>query len=208
MDEVSMKRILEALLLVTDKTLLIAQAQEVLGAEVDPADIRRLLNELSQQYAQENRGIRIQEVAEGFEYNTDPELAPYVLKLTRRVRSVRLTKPSLESLAIIAYRQPITRLEIEQVRGVDVGGVLDTLGKLNLIHVVGRKETVGRPILYGTTRDFLDHFGLKNLEDLPSLEELKAGLVPTLEIPAPAAQQPAEQKSDTVNDTQAAAQTD
>ncbi len=193
MDEMNAKRILEALLLVTDKPLLIEQAREVLGADVDPADVRRLLNKLAQQCAQENRGIRIQEVAEGFEYITDPELAPYVLKLTRRVRSVRLTKPSLETLAIIAYRQPITRLEIEQVRGVDAGGVLETLGKLNMVRIVGRKETVGRPILYGTTRDFLDHFGLKNLEDLPSLEELKAGSVPTLEIP---------------NDTQTAPQTD
>ncbi len=93
MDEMNAKRILEALLLVTDKPLLIEQAREVLGADVDPADVRRLLNKLAQQCAQENRGIRIQEVAEGFEYITDPELAPYVLKLTRRVRSVRLPKP-------------------------------------------------------------------------------------------------------------------
>ena len=172
MDEMNAKRILEALLLVTDKPLLIEQAREVLGADVDPADVRRLLNKLAQQCAQENRGIRIQEVAEGFEYITDPELAPYVLKLTRRVRSVRLTKPSLETLAIIAYRQPLTRVEIEQIRGVDVSGVLDTLLRVNLIQVTGRKEAVGRPLFYGTTREFLDHFGLKNLDGLPTLEEL------------------------------------
>lgn len=167
------KRVLEALLLVSDKQLMIDQAVEVL--EIQPADVRRLLDELAQQFVADGRGIRILEVAEGFQLVTDPDLYAYVTKLTKRVRTVRLTKPSLETLAIIAYRQPITRIEIEQVRGVDAGGVLDTLQKLNMIEILGRKEVVGRPLLYGTTRDFLDHFGLKNLENLPTLEELKEG---------------------------------
>ncbi|MBI3318781.1 MAG: SMC-Scp complex subunit ScpB, partial [Candidatus Omnitrophica bacterium] len=121
----------------------------------------------------QGRGLLILEVAEGFQLVTDPDLSPFVLRLTRRVRAVRLSKPSLETLAIVAYRQPVTRIEIEQVRGVDCAGVLETLLKLNLVRVVGRKETVGRPLLYGTTREFMDHFGLKSLSDLPSLEELK-----------------------------------
>lgn len=171
MNDIEAKRILEALLLVCDKLLLMDQASEVLGCS--PADARRLLTELAADYDQAQRGIRITEVAEGFQLVTDPDLYSSVTQLTRRVRAVRLTKPSLETLAIIAYRQPLTRVEIEQVRGVDASGVLDTLLKLTLIHIVGRKEAVGRPLLYGTTRDFLDHFGLKNLEDLPSLEELK-----------------------------------
>lgn len=173
MNETEIKRTLEAFLLVSDKPLLIDQAREVLGPEVEPADIRRLLLELSNEYLENNRGLRIVEVAEGFQLVTDPALAAAVTKLARRVRLVRLTKPSLETLAIVAYRQPITRIEIEQVRGVDCGGVLETLLKLTFVRIVGRKETVGRPILYGTTREFLDHFGLKSLEGLPALEELK-----------------------------------
>ncbi len=186
-DSMRAKSILEALLLVSDKFLLIDQAREVLGSGFEAADVRRLLEELAQEYVQANRGIRIVEVAEGFQFVTEPELAPFVTRLTRRVRSVRLSKPSLETLAIIAYRQPLTRVEIEQVRGVDTSGVLDTLLRLDLIQVTGRKETVGRPLLYQTTREFLDHFGLKNLDDLPTLEELK-GISPPV-VPTVVAEQ-------------------
>ena len=172
-DDTQAKRVLEALLLISDKSLLVEQAGEVLGPPYSPADARRLLSELAEEYEQSNRGIRITEVAEGFQLVTDPQLYSFVTRLSKRVRSVRLSKPALETLAIIAYRQSMTRVEIEQVRGVDASGVLDTLLKFNLIRVVGRKEAAGRPLLYGTTREFLDHFGLKNLEDLPTLEELK-----------------------------------
>jgi len=172
MDDTQIKRVLEALLLVSEKPLLIEQAREVLGAQVEPADIRRLLTVLTQEYTDTGRGIRVVEVAEGFQLVTDPEVASYVTKLTKRVRTVRLTKPSLETLAIISYRQPITRAEIEQIRGVDVSGVLDTLLRVGVTRVAGRKEAVGRPLLYGTTREFLDHFGLKSIKDLPSLRQL------------------------------------
>jgi segregation and condensation protein B len=167
------KRILEALLLVSDKPLLVDQVREVLGAGAAPAVLRRLFQELAEEFAQAQRGIRIVEVADGFQMVTDPELAPYVGQLNRRIRTIRLTKPSLETLAIIAYRQPATRVEIEQIRGVDVDGVVETLLKLNMIRILGRKEVVGRPLLYGTTREFLEHFGLKNLDELPSLDELQ-----------------------------------
>ena len=173
MTDPELKSILEAFLLVTEKSLQVNQAHESLGAEVQAADIRRLFLELAAEYEQQNRGLRVVKVAEGFQMVTNPELAAHVAKLTRRVRTIRLTKPSLETLAIIAYRQPLTRIEIEQIRGVDAGGVLDTLLRFELIRITGRKEAVGRPILYGTTREFLDHFGLRNLEDLPSKEELQ-----------------------------------
>ena len=173
MDEPQAKRILEALLLISDKSLLLEQAKGVMGSEFDAAGVRRLLSELSHEYVAANRGLRIVEVAEGFQMVTDPDLYPYVAKLTTRVKTVRLSRPGLETLAIIAYRQPLTRVEIERIRGVDSSGVLDTLLKFNLIKVTGRKEVVGRPLLYGTTREFLDHFGLKGLQDLPTLEELK-----------------------------------
>ena len=112
-------------------------------------------------------------MAEGFQLITNPEFASYVTQLTHRVRTVRLSKAALETLAIIAYRQPLTRVEMEQIRGVDGSGVLDTLLKLDLIRIVGRKDAIGRPLIYGTTRQFLDHFGIKSLENLPSLEELR-----------------------------------
>lgn len=167
------KRILEALLWATAEPLLPEQIREVLGAEAESAVLRRLFQELAEEYAAQQRGLRIVEVAEGFQMVTDPALVSYVARLNRRVRTVRLTKPSLETLAIIAYRQPVTRVEMEQVRGVDVGGVLETLLKLSMIRITGRKEVVGRPLLYGTTREFLEHFGLRSLDDLPSLEELQ-----------------------------------
>lgn len=181
------KRILEALLLVSDKPLLLDQAKEAFGSDFQGMDLRRLLTELSQEYAAANRGIRILEVAEGFQLVTDPDLYPYVTRLTHRVKAVRLSRPALETLAIVAYRQPITRAEIEQVRGVDASGVLDTLLRFSLIRVMGRKEAVGRPLVYGTTREFLDHFGLKNLENLPSLEELKG--IAGAAAPAPVQEQ-------------------
>lgn len=186
MTDLQAKRILEALLLISEKPLELPQAQEVLGAEMETARVRQLLTEMIQEYVSNQRGLRIVEVANGFQLVTDPELAPYVQKLNRRVRSVRLSRPALESLAIVAYRQPITRIEIERVRGVDVAGVLETLLKISFIRVMGRKDVVGRPILYGTTKEFLEHFGLKQLDDLPSLEELKGSLpVPPVEPTSP-----------------------
>ena len=179
MTDPELKSILEAFLLVTEKSLPVNQAHEALGSGVQAADIRRLFLELAADYEKPDRGLRIVEVAEGFQMVTNPALGAHVAKLTRRVRTIRLTKPSLETLAIIAYRQPLTGLEIEQIRGVDAAGVLDTLLRLEMIRITGRKEAVGRPILYGTTREFLDHFGLRNLEDLPSKEELQ-GVPPDL----------------------------
>ncbi len=193
MDEKLIKQILESLLFVSEKPLLIEQAREVLGPEVEPAEIRRLLLDLGRECEQDGRGVRVVEVAEGFQMVTDPSLAAHIARLNRKVRTVRLTRPSLETLAIIAYRQPATRVEIEQIRGVDVGGVLETLLKLNMIRVTGRREVVGRPLLYGTTREFLDHFGLKSLDGLPSLEELKTVTSLPSEAAPPAPPPPAAQ---------------
>lgn len=176
METEQIRRIVEALLFVADKPLETDRIREVLGPEVDAARIRRALEELARECEDRRRGLRVVEVAGGFQMVTEPEAAPYVSKLTLRVRTLRLSRPALETLAIIAYRQPLTRAEIEQIRGVDVSGVLETLSKLDLIRVAGRKEVVGRPILYGTTRQFLDHFGLKDLDHLPSLEELHGRL--------------------------------
>jgi segregation and condensation protein B len=167
------KKILEALLFVSEKPLMVAQVRELFGPEVASADLERLFTELRADYEQNDRALRIVEVADGFQMVTNPALVDYIAKLNRKVRRIRLTKPSLETLAIIAYRQPLTKVEMENIRGVDVSGVLDTLLRLNLIKITGRKEVVGRPLLYGTTREFLEHFGLKNMTELPSLEELQ-----------------------------------
>ena len=195
MDDAQTKRVLEALLLVSEKSLLVEQVREVLGSSISAAQIQHTLEELAQEYEQSKRGIRIVEVAGGFQLITDTEMHPFVSKLTKRVRTVRLTKPSLETLAIIAYRQPLTRAEIEQIRGVDVSGVLDTLLRLSVVRVAGRKEAVGRPLLYGTTREFLDHFGLKSLKALPTLKELQGDLK---ELPEVAAIEEVASSSDTV----------
>ncbi|PIQ82538.1 MAG: SMC-Scp complex subunit ScpB [Candidatus Omnitrophica bacterium CG11_big_fil_rev_8_21_14_0_20_64_10] len=166
------KRVLEAVLLVSEKPVRPDQLGELFPQGFGEGKIRQLFEELRAEYSQ-GRGIQIVEVAGGFQFVTHPDLYEHVSKLNKRVRAIRLSKPSLESLAIIAYRQPLTRAEIEQIRGVDCSGVLDTLLRPGFIKVVGRKEVVGRPLLYGTTPEFLEHFGLKNLKELPSLEALQ-----------------------------------
>jgi len=173
MDDLEARRILEAVLLISDRPLLLGQVREVLGEGWGEAKIRNLFSELKAEYAEGKHGIQIVEVASGYQFVTHPDLYPHVAKLNKRVRAIRFSKPSLESLAIIAYRQPITRAEIEQIRGVDCSGVLETLIRPGFIKVVGRKEVAGRPLLYATTVEFQEHFGLKGLDDLPSLEKLQ-----------------------------------
>ena len=123
-------------------------------------------------YASGGRGIVLEEVANGYQLRTPKEHALYVRKLLA-AKPPRLSRPLLETVAIVAYRQPITRPEIEQLRGVDCGGVIDTLIERRLIQIAGRKEAPGRPIMYTTTREFLELFGLKDLSGLPDLEELR-----------------------------------
>jgi segregation and condensation protein B len=127
---------------------------------------------MAAQYAAENRGIVIDEVAGGYQMRTPREHAGYVRKLLA-ARPPRLSRPLMETVAIIAYRQPITRPEIEQLRGVDSGGVLETLLEKRLVKIAGRKDAPGRPIIYETTAEFLELFGLKNLEGLPDLSEFR-----------------------------------
>src|SRR5258708_21562959 len=127
---------------------------------------------MSSEYAATNRGIGIEEVAGGYEMRTPKEYAAYVRKLLA-TKPPRLSRPLMETVAIIAYRQPITRPEIEQLRGVDTGGVLETLLERRMIKIAGRKEAPGRPMVYATTDEFLEIFGLKDLEILPDLSEFR-----------------------------------
>ncbi len=141
--------------------------------KISRSDLQKALQEISEEYLQNpSRGILLIEVANGWQFRTRPENAK-LLQSFYDPKPTKISKPSLESLAIVAYRQPITRIEIDMIRGVDSGGVLKTLLEKNLVRIVGKKEEAGKPLLYGTTSAFLELFGLKGLQELPTLRELR-----------------------------------
>ncbi|MGD0075852.1 MAG: SMC-Scp complex subunit ScpB [Candidatus Binataceae bacterium] len=170
MEEERLKAILESLLFAASEPVSIARLTAVLD-NVSKEAIRKALNEMTIAYAS-GRGIVLEQVAGGYQLRTPKEHALYVRKLLA-AKPPRLTRPLLETLAIVAYRQPITRPEIEQLRGVDTGGVLETLLERRLIKIAGRKEAPGRPMVYATTPEFLEAFSLKDLDSLPDLSEFK-----------------------------------
>jgi len=163
------RSIIESLLFISGEPLALDRLSQVLK-EADRKQIREAIEELSNDCLNQARGWRIAEVAGGYQLETAKENAEYLARLVK-TRPIRLTRPSLETLAIIAYRQPLTRLEVDQIRGVDTSGVLKTLLDYGFIQVVGRKDVPGRPLIYGTAKKFLEFFRLKGLSDLPSLEE-------------------------------------
>ncbi len=171
MDREEAKKIIEALLFVSDKPVSIDALKDILK-EIDPTDIRKLTEELNGEYQSSGRSFSIKEIAGGFQMMTDPIYSKWISALYKRPPD-KLTGPGLETLAIIAYKQPLTRSEIEIIRGVNVDGVLHTLEERGLIRTRGRVDGPGRPILYGTTNEFLQHFGLKSLEELPKLKEFR-----------------------------------
>ncbi len=164
--------ILEALLFVAEAAVPLERLEKTLEGRPGE-EIIQLLGELRQRCQQWDRGLALIEVAGGYRLVTKPELAPWVQRF-RGTKPVRLSKAALETLAIIAYKQPITKPEIEAIRGVMIDGVLKTLVERDLIRILGRKAEVGRPILYGTSRDFLEYFGFKDLSELPTLKEIEA----------------------------------
>jgi len=168
--------VLEALLLATPEPLSIKRIAEIM--ELDEKDARILVDDLRKEYQQAGRGIQIRELAGGYALTTLPEHAKYVERLLQP-RGKGLSHAALETLAIIAYRQPITRAEIEGVRGVQAGSSLETLLERRLVKELGRKEVPGRPMLYGTTKEFLQYFGLNDLSDLPpiAIDTTDAGLI-------------------------------
>jgi segregation and condensation protein B len=157
---------LEALILVSDKPVAAVRLARLTGQDL--GTIRVALAELAREY--ESRGIVLDEIAGGFQFRTSPRYAPFVRMLVQQ-KPTKLSRAQLEALSIIAYRQPVTRPEIDDVRGVDSGSALKLLLERNLIKIIGKKEEAGRPMLYGTTPEFLELFGLKNLRDLPTLRE-------------------------------------
>jgi segregation and condensation protein B len=170
-EQADKRRVLEALLLASPESLSAQRLAGVLG-ESGAREVRELVDVLNAEYEESGRGFRIDEVAGGFQLRTLPELAPWLQKL-RPQPPLRLSRPALETLALVAYKQPITRAELEHVRGVDVGAVLASLLERQLLRVAGHREVPGRPMLYATTRRFLEVFGLAALSDLPTLREIE-----------------------------------
>jgi segregation and condensation protein B len=171
-DERELQAILETLLFVSHEPVTVDRLVAVLGG-VAKAEIRQALDALKSDYEKNERGLQISEVAGGFQLGTRPEYAPWIKMLGKTKTSAKLSRSGLESLAIIAYKQPIVRAEIEAIRGVETSGVLRTLLERKLVRIVGRKDVPGRPIMYGTTKFFLQHFGLRDLAELPPLREFK-----------------------------------
>jgi len=165
---------------------------------VREAEVAAALEQLKIEYVQQQRAFQLVEKAEGWQLATDSAYATWVRELHPEPKAARLTAPALETLAIIAYRQPITRADVEAVRGVTIDGVLQTLLERGLVKISGRAEIPGRPLLYETTQFFLDHFGLRHLDELPNVEELRKRYLPVApRPPAPAASEPATQTSPT-----------
>ena len=161
--------VVEAMLFASDVPLEAERIREVLDLE-NAAAARTLVEELIGRYEAEPRGLAIVEVGGGYRMVTRPELAPWLVRLARARTKVRLSRPALETLAIIAYKQPVSRPELDAVRGVNSEGVLDNLLERRLVRIGGRKEAPGRPFLYETTREFLVAFGLRDVNDLPKVE--------------------------------------
>src|SRR6266851_4679649 len=170
-EEGRLKSILESLLFAAGDPVAIPQLANALD-DVPRETIRQALAAMAAEYAAAGRGIVLEEVAGGYQLRTPKEHALFVRRLLA-AKPPRLSRPLMETLAIIAYRQPITRPEIEQLRGVDTGGVLETLLERRLVRIAGRKDAPGRPLMYATTSEFLEVFGLKDLEGLPDLSEFR-----------------------------------
>ncbi len=179
MDDSEKRRIVEAVILGTPEPLS-AQRVAAVVPYAKPAKIKKLVDELNTEYIAQGRAFEIVEVAGGYQVRTLPEFANQLQQIQPQ-RPLRLSKAALETLAIVAYKQPVTRGDVEDVRGVDAGAVLRSLLERKLVKLAGHKEVPGRPMLYGTTRRFLEVFSLESLEDLPSLRQLEE-LTPRVEF--------------------------
>lgn len=168
----SLNAIVEGLIFVSDSPVSLDRLTELLP-EYDRAAVRIALQELRDDYEQRGAGVHLVEVAGGWQLRTVPELMPYLSRMVKG-KPARFSQSALETLAIVAYRQPITRQEVEYLRGVDTGAVLKTLLDKKLVKILGKKDIPGRPIIYGTTREFLEVFNLKDLKGLPTLREISS----------------------------------
>src|ERR1700674_638662 len=199
----SLSQVIEALLFAAQKPLTTRELVAAIKGAGDAEDLlsnefsrttegqtAAALEQLKIEYIERGHAFAPAEKAEGWQLLSDPAYGPWVRQLFPDMKPARLTAPSLETLAIIAYRQPITRADVEAVRGVAVDGVLQSLMERGLVKIAGRAEVPGRPLLYETTQFFLEHFGLRNLDELPNAEELRTRYLPT--APRPKAPAPSE----------------
>src|SRR6188472_2635112 len=187
----TLSRVIEALLFSAQKPLSIRELTEAIrgaGAEdefspnefarIREVEVTAVLEQLKIECIEQQRAVQLSEKADGWQLATDPKYSQWVRQLFPAPKRARLSAPALETLAIIAYRQPITRADVEAVRGVNIDGVLQTVMEHGLVKIAGRAEVPGRPLLYETTQFFLDHFGLRNLDELPNVEELRRRILP------------------------------
>jgi segregation and condensation protein B len=194
----TLDKVIEALLFSAQKPLSIREITTAIKSAEDPAaagpnefarvreaEVAAAIEQLKTEYVEQGRAFQLIEKAEGWQLATDPKYAPWVRQLFPVPKPARLSAPALETLAIIAYRQPITRADVEAVRGVNIDGVLQTLMERGLVKIAGRAEIPGRPLLYETTQFFLDHFGLRDLDELPNVEELRKRDLPVARPVAP-----------------------
>ncbi|RJQ44398.1 MAG: SMC-Scp complex subunit ScpB [Nitrospiraceae bacterium] len=184
MEDKEAKSVIESLLFIAGEPLSLDALKNIL--EIDRGEIERLVRELVNDYTLNNTGLLVAEVAEGVQMVTNPACAPWVKKLLSTAVPAKLSQPSLETLAIIAYKQPIIKAEIEAIRGVNSDGVVKTLLDRKLVKILGRKEVPGRPLMYGTTKEFLQYFGLKDLSEMPTLKEFQEFDMPEAPEQAPA----------------------
>jgi len=215
----NLARVIEALLFSAQKPLTLRELRgAIVGAgdedslspnefaHTSEADVAAALEELKVQYIEEQRGFQLAEKAEGWQLATDASYARWVQQLHPAPKVARLSPPALETLAIIAYRQPVTRADVEAVRGVSIEGVLQNLIERGLVKISGRAEVPGRPLLYDTTQFFLEHFGLRTLDELPNAEELRTRHLPVAKSAVPnelnvGAQAPANSSADNSEQT-------
>jgi segregation and condensation protein B len=167
-----LKSVVEGLIFAGSEPVSVQSLVDVIQ-ETGTEEIQRVLDELEEEYGQRSRGFMLSRVAGGYQFRSLPGIAPWILEM-RRTKPARLSRAALETLAIIAYNQPITRHQIEQIRGVETAGTIRNLVERELAVVVGRKDIPGRPLLYGTSRRFLEVFGLSDLASLPPLPEIEA----------------------------------
>ncbi|OHB93636.1 MAG: SMC-Scp complex subunit ScpB [Planctomycetes bacterium RIFCSPHIGHO2_12_42_15] len=167
------KPIIESLIFAAEEPITLRKLVDIIG-DIDSAQVLEAITQLKNDYETQGRSFQIEEIAGGYQLFTKPEYYEWIVKLRKKSGETKLSQASLETLAIIAYKQPILRADVESIRGVQSGQIIRLLMEKDLVKVLGRDEALGHPLLYGTTKRFLEYFGLIDLKDLPKIEELEA----------------------------------
>lgn len=166
------KKTIESIIFVSDRPVKF-DSLRLFFKDLKPAELRKIIDELINEWDSIDRGFRLEKVSEGYQFRTRPENSQEIIDFNKEIKKFRLSRAALEVIAIAAYKQPVTKVEIDQIRGVDSSGVVNLLLDRRLLEIKGRKEVPGRPFLYSTTDEFLETFGLNSLKDLPSIKELE-----------------------------------